>query len=217
MSNQYRNYSKIFNNCVSLADFSSLDFTRKLCDNFKEHGNNEDVYSLVTSVECVRGDPRPLVISTLTRKFYLTPSDHRGHHYHIRQHHDETTKNLEEIHNRLSKINAKRSVSSKSSQPRSGTGSRNAVTQKPSSRVVSLVVSDGRTPNRSPIGSRKTIYTQKSAGKLASSVESDGCSSNRTATGGTSTPRSRMSSTKSDVNLSSRNGTPVDNKPKWRY
>lgn len=219
----------------TLAELDSLDFTSQLCDNIKKYGNTEDIYSLVTSVDCALGDSRPLVISTLTRKFYLTPSDHRGHHFHIRQYHDAITKHLEEIKDKLRKAeisgktkhsaDLKRGATPKTNlSPRNGTGSRN-----PSNRLASLVetVGGSRTSANGPVSSvesdggsssRSTSGKRRTAPSRTSANRADEGSSSRTAAGGrlssTNTSRSRLSSTKSDGNLTSTVPTVKD---RWKY
>lgn len=81
-----------------------MDFTTKLCDSISLHGDFEDVVNLFTCLEIPEQFPRPLIISTLTKKFFVTHGEHRGHHYHINNHHNELTSHLKEISEKLSEI-----------------------------------------------------------------------------------------------------------------
>lgn len=45
------------------------------------HGKSEDITTLATCADYKFNFP--ILISTLTRKFYFAPSEHRGYHYKI--------------------------------------------------------------------------------------------------------------------------------------
>ncbi|CAG9824542.1 unnamed protein product [Phaedon cochleariae] len=77
------------------STYDSEDFIENLCHNITEYGKHEDIISLVTCV--VSQYNRPLVISTLTRKFYLTTSDVRGHHLTIQNIRSDMINHLKEV------------------------------------------------------------------------------------------------------------------------
>lgn len=65
------------------------EFIEDLCNNFHYEGCKDDIIGLVTHTEH-GSERRPLVISTLTRKFYIRPSEklgHRGHRYDLHMNH----------------------------------------------------------------------------------------------------------------------------------
>ncbi|KAJ8919970.1 hypothetical protein NQ315_006500 [Exocentrus adspersus] len=78
-----------------------VGFVEKICSNIKAHGNTEDALNLISMIETQR---RPLLISTLTRKFYFTASEHRGYHYHIHVQQEALNQRLSGIRHRLSRI-----------------------------------------------------------------------------------------------------------------
>lgn len=61
-------------------------FLSKFCDVLSYYGKRDDIITLLTCTE--HDNNRPLIISTLTRKFYVTLSDKksRGYHHEIQDH-----------------------------------------------------------------------------------------------------------------------------------
>lgn len=67
------------------------------CDNIKHYGKSEDITSLAS---CAVSLNPPMLISTLTRKFYFTPSENRGYRHHITEKHallSTDIKNIKEL------------------------------------------------------------------------------------------------------------------------
>ncbi|KAJ8931023.1 hypothetical protein NQ314_016116 [Rhamnusium bicolor] len=80
------------------------DFTEQLCDNINRYGKNEDIISLVTCTDSIVFETRPMIISTLTRKFYFTVSESRGYHLTIDQNNEELMRGLREVDVKLSQV-----------------------------------------------------------------------------------------------------------------
>ncbi|XP_072397150.1 uncharacterized protein [Diabrotica undecimpunctata] len=76
------------------------EFTYHFCNNIKSHGDKENI---ITLASCVGSLTSPIIISTLTRHFYFTPSELRGHHLVIRKHQQQLKEHVEEIHNIMAK------------------------------------------------------------------------------------------------------------------
>lgn len=75
-------------------------------------GLKEDVIGLVTHSDC-GAEKRPVIISTLTRKFYLRSNRVRGYHFELDVYHNKVNKGVKELHKiiddfgkRLSQSNA---------------------------------------------------------------------------------------------------------------
>lgn len=78
-----------------LAVGSSNDFLENFHDHIKDYGHQEDIVNLVSLT--IGSDTRPLVISTMTRKFFFTLSKYRGHHHNINESHTAIKEDLEKI------------------------------------------------------------------------------------------------------------------------
>lgn len=52
-----------------------MEYMESLCSNFQNYAQREDISSLLTIAHF---SSQPTLISTMTRKFYLVPSTHRG-------------------------------------------------------------------------------------------------------------------------------------------
>lgn len=81
------------------TDYNCEDvFLNNLCDNIDQYGKTEDLITLASVTDIT---PRPLIVSTLTRKFYTTVSADRGHHLVINENTDELLQILEGLDSRL--------------------------------------------------------------------------------------------------------------------
>ncbi|CAH1986246.1 unnamed protein product [Acanthoscelides obtectus] len=67
----------------------------KLGKHMRKYGQREDI---ITLVSCIPSNNfRPMIISTLTKKFYFTPSEYRGHHYNLYEIEKELTYILQQM------------------------------------------------------------------------------------------------------------------------
>ncbi|XP_060520375.1 uncharacterized protein LOC132698375 [Cylas formicarius] len=76
------------------------NFVSQLTENIQDFGNQEDVVSLAT----YQGGSasKPLLICTMTRKFYFTVNTHRGHHHCLNKKDEEISQCLKEFKSVLS-------------------------------------------------------------------------------------------------------------------
>ncbi|CAH0546105.1 unnamed protein product [Brassicogethes aeneus] len=77
------------------------DFLENLSYNIKEYGKSEDLLTLVAITDM---SPRPVCISTLTRKFYTTVNSERGHQLYINESAADILHALENIHGRIAEL-----------------------------------------------------------------------------------------------------------------
>ncbi|KAK9882057.1 hypothetical protein WA026_018907 [Henosepilachna vigintioctopunctata] len=89
----------------------SIGFIQELAELLKEHGKYEDLCSIVSIID-TQQYTRPIIISTLLKKFYMIPSQLRGHYLNF-----ET--NQEQIMSELQKIEEILNESQKEKQHRS--------------------------------------------------------------------------------------------------
>lgn len=189
-----------------------LDFTHKLCDGINEYGTVEDIVSLVTCLESSNDDTRPLVVSTFTKKFYFKPGDDRGHHFHINQQQENIRNYLDDMRNNLSNVKTTLASSSSTSKKKKESVSytkqkdirKTTGTRSSSNLPASATESDGGGSKHNP----KTATKIGSRHQLASVTTSDGGTDTRSS-------RSRLTSTKSNVNSPDKSST--DAKPRWKY
>jgi hypothetical protein len=67
---------------TEISDVANRYFIKQLCNNINEYSKKYDIIDLVSCFyDCKMSVP--LVISTLTRKFYLTPNNERQHYLSI--------------------------------------------------------------------------------------------------------------------------------------
>ncbi|KAK4873488.1 hypothetical protein RN001_015517 [Aquatica leii] len=75
-------------------------FIKELCNKIDKFGKRDDIINLVTQTGLT--EKRPLIISTLTRKFYVTFSEQRGHYYDLNLNHTVTVETLEDLRKHVS-------------------------------------------------------------------------------------------------------------------
>lgn len=80
-----------------ITDGDSIGFVPQLCHNMSRLGQKEDVIGLVTHSNC-GAENRPVIISTLTRKFYLRNSRVRGYHFELDVYHNKVNMGVKELH-----------------------------------------------------------------------------------------------------------------------
>lgn len=68
------------------------NFFRDFCKNIEINGERDDIITLVTQTDHPT-NVKTLVVSTLTKKFFFTHSNVRGHHWDLHENH----KNIQEI------------------------------------------------------------------------------------------------------------------------
>ncbi|KAF2881840.1 hypothetical protein ILUMI_24341 [Ignelater luminosus] len=105
-------------------------FIEQLCNNFHYEGCKDDIVGLVTHTEH-GNERRPLIISTLTRKFYIRPSEklgHRGHGYDLHVNHDIVFDALQDLQEKITTIQEQQEMSKKHIEQRSKSCSDNAST-----------------------------------------------------------------------------------------
>ncbi|GJQ67688.1 hypothetical protein Trydic_g16514 [Trypoxylus dichotomus] len=88
-------------------------FLGKFCENVKDYGIRDDIMGLIIRTQC---NPRPLTISTLRKKFFISSSDHREHIFDIMGHSNRVLGTLKSLQTRIAKI----SKSRKTPYPASG-------------------------------------------------------------------------------------------------
>ncbi|XP_018567642.1 uncharacterized protein LOC108908189 [Anoplophora glabripennis] len=182
----------------------ALDFIQKLCKNINDYGEVEDIVSLVTCVESARNDSRPLVVSTLTRKLFLFPGEHRSHYFHINQHQEEIAKHLDDIKSNLSRVKTTGKAKNSAKGRVGGVGT---AKQKGTGKTASTPSSSNvpRSTTESDSGGDGTNIGSRS--QLASATTSDGDAVTRRS-------RNRLTS-KSNANLTDKNDP--DTRPPWKY
>lgn len=103
-------------------------FVPSLCNKIDKYGLKDDIIGLVTRTH-EHKDVRPLIISTLTRKFYISSNVNRGHHFDLHNNHSKTMKALEDLHNQIQrkKVQTRPSSSQDASQVDLAKGKRKKV------------------------------------------------------------------------------------------
>lgn len=91
-----------FSNALFLKFSDYNEFIPSLCDNITQFGDFEDIVSLVTQTSSMSVGCHPLLISTLTRKFYITASEARGFHHIFMKNEKEMAIHLQEVKTALS-------------------------------------------------------------------------------------------------------------------
>nr|CAI5868991.1 unnamed protein product [Callosobruchus analis] len=77
-------------------------FMNKLGKFMRKYSQREDI---ITLVSCIPSENfRPMIISTLTRKFYFTPSESRGHYFNLYELEKELTSVLHQMKDTLGKF-----------------------------------------------------------------------------------------------------------------
>ncbi|KAL1517936.1 hypothetical protein ABEB36_001632 [Hypothenemus hampei] len=71
------------------------DFLVRLSKLINRYGGSEDIFTLTSYTS--EGTYQPMVISTMTRRFFFKLHDVRGHHTYLKEHHDKAIKSIEEI------------------------------------------------------------------------------------------------------------------------
>lgn len=74
---------------------SSNDFIENFLEHIKEYCHEEDIVTIVSL--SLGSSIRPLIISTMTRKFFFTVNEYRGHHHNINESQAEIKERLEKI------------------------------------------------------------------------------------------------------------------------
>ncbi|XP_050497973.1 uncharacterized protein LOC114327987 [Diabrotica virgifera virgifera] len=82
--------------CNKDTEEDDSQFTLQFCNNIKSDGDKENI---ITLASCVGSLTSPIIISTLTRHFYFTPSELRGHHLVIHKDQQQLKEHVEDIHN----------------------------------------------------------------------------------------------------------------------
>ncbi|KAJ8948364.1 hypothetical protein NQ318_019349 [Aromia moschata] len=171
------------------------DFTEYLCDNIEKYGRTEDAISVVTCLGSVLFDTRPIIISTLTRKFYFTPSELRGIHFDIDQSQKRLKEHLEEVDAKLSRVD--KGVEKKKKFFSFNLGKRRPK-EEPAQKTA---VPSNRSVNKS--GNTQTDSNIRSSVRSGNEIRSP--RSSRSSTTGNEIPQ----------NAISRSG--ADGKPRWRH
>ncbi|KAB0791991.1 hypothetical protein PPYR_13952 [Photinus pyralis] len=83
---------------------SRAQFIRSLCNKIDKFGQKDDIIGLVTRTHDHKYI-RPLIISTMTRKFYVSSSANRGHYHDLHNNQDETIIQLRNWHNEIKRNN----------------------------------------------------------------------------------------------------------------
>jgi hypothetical protein len=88
---------------TEISDVANRYFIKQLCNNINEYSKKYDIIDLVSCFyDCKMSVP--LVISTLTRKFYLTTNNERQHYLSIIENHDKLEERLTNIKLDIEKI-----------------------------------------------------------------------------------------------------------------
>nr|ALM55742.1 caspase-1-like protein [Sitophilus oryzae] len=132
-------------------DQGSMDFLFSFNENIANFAAQEDLLSLITVSK--GSSNRPVVISTMTKKFYLLNHEHRGHHLDIVENHNEIKKHLEDI---------KRYVTEP--KPKAQPKVKRNPSRRTNNRPIEQAVPDGVGSIRTPTAERvnKTIKSNKS-------------------------------------------------------
>ncbi|KAK5640375.1 hypothetical protein RI129_011186 [Pyrocoelia pectoralis] len=113
-----------------VTDYQSRNrFVPSLCNKIDKYGLKDDIIGLITRTHDHK-DVRPLIISTLTRKFYISSNVNRGHHFDLHDNHSKTIKALEDLHNQIQRkkvVQPRPSSSNDTSQVDSTKGKRKKV------------------------------------------------------------------------------------------
>lgn len=144
----------IYNNPIS----GSGNFLQNFCENIRLFGKTENIITLASCTPSTS----TLIISTLTRNFYFTVSNLRGHHHIIDKHNDEIKAHIKEIKETFEQKTIKETFEQKTvkkekrnfldrilgSKPSSSTNPSLRENIEPSrTRHVSLTEYDGGRPN----------------------------------------------------------------------
>ncbi|XP_056644597.1 uncharacterized protein LOC130450291 [Diorhabda sublineata] len=88
----------------------ATDFVYQFCENIKEYGETENIITLASCVD----EDTPLVISTLTRNFYFTPSfsNSRGNYRIIEKHQEDIRSQIDNLKKTAIKHTEKKKKSS---------------------------------------------------------------------------------------------------------
>lgn len=78
-------------------------FIQDFCNNIDRNGKRDDILTLITQIEHP-SNVKTLVISTLTKKFYFTPSIVRDHHWDLHENHIGIREALTILHNQIEDV-----------------------------------------------------------------------------------------------------------------
>lgn len=113
----------------------------EFCENLKNHGERDDIIGLLTRSQNAW---RPLIISTLRKKFYVTSSSFREHYFDIQTNTEEMLKVLDSLKQRLLKVTSGSSRTNQNSSTATTYKASNS-TQRSSSRTGNnMVTTDGK-------------------------------------------------------------------------
>ncbi|KRT86787.1 hypothetical protein AMK59_2073, partial [Oryctes borbonicus] len=119
-------------------------FLEEFCDKLKEYGERDDIMGLLTHTEY---DPRPLIISTLRKKFYISSSNFREHFFDIESYNRRVLETLKSLQTRMEKIvtSGKNPLRTSRREDESSSASYNTLPKqaKTEKTAKNLIVSDG--------------------------------------------------------------------------
>lgn len=105
----YKKVAGKYRGCVGLCVHKIVEvdlvdiFLDELCNNIVYHSKKYDFIDLISYIHNNRRSV-PLVISTLTRKFYLTPNDQRDHYLSVVENQMSLEEMLQKIHDDVQKL-----------------------------------------------------------------------------------------------------------------
>ncbi|KAF2881841.1 hypothetical protein ILUMI_24342 [Ignelater luminosus] len=147
------------------------EFIEQLCNNFHYEGRKDDIVGLVTHTEH-GNERRPLIISTLTRKFYIRPSEklgHRGHGYDLHVNHDIVFDVLQDLQEKITTIQEQQQKFKKRIEQRRKLLSDNASTSASPSHVTSdNAASKVKSPSTGTNNSRQVSITSSNVSTVDS-------------------------------------------------
>lgn len=204
-----------------VSDVTKEDYIIRLCHNIKQFGKSEDITSLATCVEDTTNVP--MLISTLTRKFYFKNSDFRGYYHMTYELHTsikhvisskKTQKRGLKRHDTISgpassstKVNRQGSSFGNSRMTQSSKDVTKIQDRKSTAVISTVVESDSKTTNTKAKG--PTPIKQTDVTHRISRTEEGESSGNRK--NSTTTIRFRTKST------TSVDGSHLSERPKWKY
>lgn len=77
-----------------------LEFTKSFCENVTKHHESDDIISMLTHITSP-----PLIVSTLTKKCFLSPSDSRNIYYEINKKFENLNDLNKKIYKKLEALN----------------------------------------------------------------------------------------------------------------
>lgn len=135
-----------------------------MCKNIKENGERDDIIDLINMTDQDNSSSSvPVIISTLTKKFYFTSSKLRGHTLDLHNNHRHIKKSMKDVHQKISEVVQKGEIRKASSIRRGRTASPAGNEGSTVERGSSFTVADGVERPKKLISKKEVAKVKKTS------------------------------------------------------